>query len=300
MAKRSVVVLLNPRSGPGNHRTDDLAMLFRQVGIDPVVRVLQPTDEPTTLAHSLGHQSSIVVAAGGDGTVSQVAAGLIGTAATLGVLPFGTLNHFAKDLGISVDVKAAATTIANGTTTAVDVGSVNDRIFLNGASLGIYPNIVERRDVLRRQGYRKWNAFARATWQVLRRHRGIFVTVRTTGETRESARRTPFLFVANNEYQVEGFQLGSRKTLDAGRLFAYLAPRLRAHHVPALFARALIGRVEGSGAFEIVSAAEMSIEVPRRRHVKLAIDGELAIMTTPLLFRVHRRALSVLTPAEGA
>lgn len=292
--KRPVVVVLNPASGGGN-RTGDVAPLFHEAGLEPIFHVLEVNEDPAGLAHAAGQRSAVVVAAGGDGTVSRVAAGLVGTSAALGVLPLGTLNHFAKDLRIPVDVKQAVATIASGGQTSVDVGSVNDRLFVNGASLGIYPNIVETRDALRRQGYRKWSAFMRATWQVLRRHRGIFVTIRT-GAAQESAWRTPFLFVGNNEYEIDGIQLGGRKTLESGRLFAYLAPRLRTRYLPVLFARALVGRVKASRAFEIVSALEMSIDLPRRTRIKLAIDGELAILATPLRFRANHAALPVITP----
>jgi diacylglycerol kinase family enzyme len=104
------------------------------------------------------------------------------------------------------------------------------------------------------------------------------------------------VFVGNNEYEVDGIRLGSRARLDGGRLFAYLTPRVRARELPMLLARALLGRVRQSGAFEIVSAAELWIEMPKARRVRVALDGEITTMTTPLHYRTCPAALKVLLP----
>ena len=99
------------------------------------------------------------MAGGGDGTVNTVASAVIDTDKTFGVLPLGTLNHFAKDLHIPLDLEAAARTIIAGHTTQVDVGEVNDEIFLNNSSLGLYPRLVQKRKKKQRLGSRKWAAF---------------------------------------------------------------------------------------------------------------------------------------------
>ena len=105
----------------------------------------QAGQDPIDIARGLVENgASIVVAAGGDGTISAVASGLIGSPATLGVLPIGRLNHFAKDLKIPLDVKKAVATIAARHMVSIDVGTVNDRAFINNSSIGIYPNLVER------------------------------------------------------------------------------------------------------------------------------------------------------------
>jgi diacylglycerol kinase family enzyme len=289
-----VTVLLNPAAAGAGTLNEEIAALFRAAGSDALIVELRRGQDPAEAARTAGAGASIVVAAGGDGTVSRVASGLIGTGGVLGVLPLGTLNHFAKDLRIPLDLEKAVATIASGRVGSIDVGRVNDRVFLNNSSIGIYPNIVEARDELRRLGHRKWAAFALATFRVLRRHRGVLVRIEADG--RQSAWRTPFVFVGNNEYEVDGIRLGSRARLDGGRLFAYLTPRVRARELPMLLARALLGRGRQSGAFEIVSAEELWIDTPKARRVRVALDGEITTMITPLHYRTCPAALKVLLP----
>ena len=235
-----------------------------------------------------------VVAAGGDGTVSSVASALVGLDMPIGVLPLGTLNHFAKDLGLPLDLGDAVKTIAARRTVRVDVGEVNGRTFLNNSSIGIYPDIVLEREALRRHGYRKWTAFVAASARILRNYRGLVVKI-TAGGPAEIA-RTPFLMVGNNEYQTDGIHLGARSRLNAGRLSAYLAPRVHARELPRLVALALAGRARENHILESFVARELRAETPERRSLRVAIDGEVVRMTTPLLFRTRPLALRVIVP----
>jgi diacylglycerol kinase family enzyme len=289
-------VLLNAAAvGAGKPRSvADIAELFLAAGSRARITMLQRGQDLAEAARSAGALSSIVVAGGGDGTMSGVAAGLIGTPAVLGVLPLGTLNHFAKDLRIPLDLEKAVGTIAAGRVSCIDVGTVNGRTFLNNSSIGIYPDIVEAREELRRRGHRKWSAFVLATFRVLRDYRGVLVRIDADGV--QSVRRTPFVFVGNNEYAIEGSGLGGRTRLDGGRLVAYLTPRLRARDLPMLFVRALAGRARQSGEFEIVSALEVWVDTPRSRHVRVSLDGEITTMATPLHYRTCPGALKVLQP----
>ena len=179
-------------------------------------------------------------------------------------------------------------------TKRVDVGEVNDRIFVNNSSLGVYPDIVTERESLRQQGHRKWTAFAVASARVLRHYRGLVVTI-TAGESTRSV-RTPFLFVGNNEYQVEGFRLGARTRLDGGRLFAYLAPRVHGRELPKLLALALVGRASEHHTLESFAAGEIQIDTPHGGPVRVALDGEVVLMNTPLRYRVRPLALNVIVP----
>jgi diacylglycerol kinase family enzyme len=184
--------------------------------------------------------------------------------------------------------------IAAGRIGQVDVGTANDRVFVNNSSFGIYPSIVDVREALRRQGHRKWPAMAIATLRVLRRYRGVRVSLDIDGRRRTW--RTPFVFVGNNEYTIEGIGLGARARVDEGKLFVYVTPRLRARELPLLFAKALIGRARQSGEFEIMPATEVWIHTSRSRHVQVAFDGEVSRLRTPLHYRTHPRALRVVLP----
>ena len=295
----SIAVLLNASAGTAHkhpHFETDLGDLFRAAGCDAEIIPLRAGQDPAGAARDAGARVSIVVAGGGDGTVSAVAAGLAGSPAALGILPLGTLNHFAKDLHIPLDLHQAVAVVAARHVRSVDVGEVNDRLFINNSSIGLYPDIVEERETLRRQGYGKWPAMAIATFRVVRRYRGVAVRIDIDG--RQRTWRTPFVVVGNGEYTLEGIRLGARARLDQGTLFVYLSPRARARDLPMLIARAMIGRASLSGAFEIVAARDLTIETRARtaRRVRVALDGEVVTMRTPLRYHARPGALQVVVP----
>jgi diacylglycerol kinase family enzyme len=308
-----IAVILNPASGRHedttareNHdhdhedaktrreqRREKIEALFRDAGIAVQIYETSAPDMAATIRAALANGPDALVAAGGDGTVSAVAAALAGASTPLGVLPLGTLNHFAKDAGLPTDLGEAVTIIAGGHVKLVDVGCINDRVFVNNASIGVYPSVIERREALRRQGYSKWSAAAAATLEVLRR--GDEVSIDVKANRSEFLARTPFLFVGNNEYLVEGIKLGERTRLDQGRLFAYFAPPVRTRDLPKLLARALTGRA-GGHVLRSESSVELWVDAPYSREIKVACDGELLTLTAPLHCRSWARALGVLIP----
>jgi diacylglycerol kinase family enzyme len=243
--------------------------------------------------------ADVLVAAGGDGTVSAIASCVHGTQAAMGVLPMGTLNHFARDLGIPAEVEDAIATIAAGKRIAVDMGEVNGRHFVNNASLGIYPDIV--RDRTRRQrrlGHGKPWAMMWAILSVMRRSPFLKLAVEIDGQ--ETFRcRSPFVFIGNNDYVMEGFNIGQRGSLRDGHLSIYTTTRRTRFGLFALAVRALFGRLRQADDFAMAKARELQIDSPRRRLV-VATDGEVTAMDTPLTFRVLPGALQVVAPAGTA
>jgi diacylglycerol kinase family enzyme len=293
----SIVVVLNSGAGTVGSRpaiAAELRDLFQAAGRDAEIVTLRPGQNPTEAARAASAHSAIVVAAGGDGTVSGVAAGVVDSPAALGILPLGTLNHFAKDLRLPFGLPEAVGVIAAAQIGTVDVGTVNERIFINNSSIGVYPDIVQEREALRRQGYRKWPAMAIATLRVIRQYPRITVRVDVEGQGRSW--RTPFLFVGNNEYTIDGLRIGARMRLDAGKLFVYVSPRARTRDLPLLLARALAGRAGRSGAFEIIAAAEATIDTWRAGRVHVATDGEVVTLRPPLSYRSRPGALRVVLP----
>jgi len=294
-----IAVILNAGAGTAMGRPNigpELVELFRAAGHDAAITMLHPGQDPVAAIRKASERAAIVVAAGGDGTVCTVASAILGSPAALGILPLGTLNHFARDLRIPFHLPDAIAVIAAGRIGHVDGGTANDRVFVNNSSFGIYPSIVDVRESLRKQGHRKWPAMAIATLRVLRRYRGVKVSLDIDGRRRTW--RTPFVFVGNNEYTIDGIGLGARAKVDEGKLFVYITPRLRARELPLLFAKALIGRARQSGEFEIMQAAEMWIHTSRSRHLQVAFDGEVSSLRTPLHYRTHPKALRVVVP-EG-
>jgi diacylglycerol kinase family enzyme len=235
------------------------------------------------------------VAAGGDGTLSAVASTLLDSEAALGVLPMGTLNHFAKDLQIPLDIEDAARVIANGAVAKIDVGEVNGRTFINNSSLGIYPRMLAWREEYRREGWTKWAALFWAAVTALRRM--PFLRLRLTVADTDVARLTPMIFIGNNEYEIEGFKAGTRRRIDAGRLFIHTVNARTPAKLIHLTLLALLGRLRQAQDFESLCVVEAWIET-RRRWVKVSLDGEVARLESPLHYRTRPSALRVIVPGK--
>ena len=296
----AVEVILNASAGAGGAVETARAVeeAFAACGVRARVRVARGGGEIEDLARlALSNGARAVVAGGGDGTVSAVASLLAGTEKPLGVLPLGTLNHFAKDLGVPLDIGAAARGVCEGRVRSVDAAEVNGRIFVNNSSLGLYPRIVRRREKLReRMGSGKWAAFLRAAFAVLRRY--PFLRVRLWADGREVVRETPFVFVGNNEYLTESFRVGARERLDAGCLSLYVAHRTGRLGLLRLAVSALLGRLAEAKDFDALRAQEIRVETHRPKRLHVAADGEVVVMTTPLNYRALPGALRVIVPKE--
>lgn len=292
-----MIVIMNRGAGGPDDPQARILALFKAHGETP--RIVQPNGvkDISAIAREAAQSSErIVVAAGGDGTISSVAAEVAETDKILGVLPIGTLNHFAKDLGIPLDLEAAVKTIKQGKVAAVDVGEVNGRSFLNNSSLGIYPQIVSHREAQQERLSRgKWPAFFWATIQALRRF--PFLDLRIAFEGQQISRRTAFLFVGNNEYEIAGFNLGSRACVNGGKLGLYLTHRTGRFGLFRLAFHALFGRVDQAKDFDVFCVTEARIET-RKRRLLVALDGEIERMATPLHYRIRPGALRVLVPLE--
>ena len=297
-----LAVIVNPSSGANNNQ-DLQNRLTKSLSTarDREVRILLAGngEEISELAErAVAEGADPVVAGGGDGTLNAVASVLVGTERTLGVLPLGTLNHFAKDLNIPLDLEGAARTLIEGTVAQVDVGEVNGRIFLNNSGLGLYPHIVRHREKLQdRLGHGKWPAFLWAVLSVLRRY--PFLTVRMSTDEQAFVRHTPFVFIGNNEYAIDGLNVGGRKRLDSGHLCLYTAHRTGRLGLLRFALRALLGRLRDEKDFDALCTQEVFIETKRTR-VHVATDGEVTVMRTPLYYRIRPGALRVLVPRLAA
>jgi len=275
-----------------------LAQIFNENQIDVDMSLAQSGAEVTELAQRAARGPyEVLVAAGGDGTVNTVAAAAIEGDKILGVLPLGTLNHFARDLNIPFDLQAAANTIVAGHTATVDVAEVNSRIFLNNSSLGLYPIIVRERQKRERLGFQKWPAFFWATIQAFRRYPFLDVQLRVNGELLD--RLTPFVFVGNNEYAMDLFNVGLRERLDRGTLSIYITHRTSRLKLIGLALRAVFGRLRDDKDFSALASDEVKIQTGRKR-LRVAFDGEVDVMETPLRYRVRPGALRVIVPSAEA
>lgn len=299
---KRIIVIVNGGAGGGH---DDALRAqvhshFEAAGVAAEVNLAQGGEAiAAQVDKALRIGVDVIVAGGGDGTVSSIAGALVGTDVALGVLPLGTLNHFAQDLGLPLDLGEAVRLIAGSPTKRIDVGEVNARVFINNSSLGLYPDVVrEREQHQKRMGLGKWPAFAWALVSALRRY--PFLDVRLSIGGVEQRRRTPFVFIGNNEYQMEGLAIGERTSMTGACLSLYTAQRPGRLRLVAFALRALFGRLRQARDFDIVLAADIVVE-SRHQHLRVATDGEVTPMTPPLRYRVRPASLLVIcdsSPAE--
>lgn len=295
-----IEVIVNKKSGPGvgDDGQQRLLEAFKAAGLDARISLDQPDSDITARAEKAANgDADVVVAAGGDGTINSVASALVGTDKSLGVLPLGTLNHFAKDLLIPLDLEGAIKTIALGHESSVDVGDVNGHIFINNSSLGLYPNIVRERERQQRLGWGKWPAYVWAALAIMRRY--PFLDIQVGVEGQELRSRTPFIFVGNNEYEMESLNIGGRACLDKGELSLYITNRTGRLGLIRLALRALFGGLHQEKDFVALCTKEIRIDT-RHKSLRVALDGEVKSMTPPLLYRTRPGALRVLTPTTLA
>lgn len=292
-----IVVIVNASAGLGycGGWAAALEEKFRRNGAEADITLAQSGAEMIERAErALAEGAPVVAAGGGDGTINAVASVLAGTDTWLGVLPLGTLNHFAKDLKIPLDLDDAVATVVRCQARKVDVGEVNGRIFLNNSSLGIYPDIVRDREQQQRHfGRGKWPAFGRALFAALRRFPFLSVRLKINGE--EHLRRTPFVFIGNNEY-LQGLTLGARERLDSGKLCLYVAQKPTRLGLLRYAVHALFGKLQQARDFDVLSAAALEIDT-RHHHLRVATDGEVTLMKPPLCYRSRAAALNVIAPA---
>jgi len=293
-------VIINASAGTSDKEAARslLGQLFAESGIEADISLARSGEEIVELARrSMRGEAQTIVAGGGDGTVNAIASMVAGTNRTLGVLPLGTLNHFARDLRIPLDLKGAAETIIAGNTIMIDVGEVNERIFLNNSSLGLYPHIVRHRQTIQRLGHGKWPAFVWATLNVLRRY--PFLEVRLSAGEAEFKTRTPFVFIGNNRYEMESFNIGRRARLDGGELSVYITNHIGRLGLARLSLRAFFKRLRNAEDFMATTLSEVWVET-RHRRMRVATDGEVAVLETPLHYRVRPGVLRVIVPADPA
>jgi diacylglycerol kinase family enzyme len=290
----AVIVNASARQG-GEDQALRIAQILESCGLKADVLLARTGAEIKAAARrAAAGESRVVVAGGGDGTVNAVAAEVVGTEKVLGVLPLGTLNHFAKDLNIPQDLDQAGRTLVEGRVVQVDVGEVNGRYFLNNSSLGIYPRMVARREQQQKRGRGKWLAFMSAAVGMIHRYPVLFV--RLTTDTSELARRTAIVFVGNNEYQLEGLDMGARSCLDKGQLHIYVLRDTGTWGLVRLFFSAVLRKLDQIKDFDALCTRELWVEA-RRRHLQVALDGEVVRMELPLHYRSKPAALRVIVPA---
>ncbi len=290
------LVLMNQAAGTLlDGKQDDIPERIRATlaarGIDAEVRAC-PGDALGATARN-ATDFDAVIAAGGDGTVGAVASALLGTGRPMGVIPLGTFNHFAKDLGVPLEVEAAAEALARGDAEEVAVGELDGRVFLNFSAVGLHPALAEEREAQRRAGRSRWVAVALAFARALRRF--PLVRVRLGLPVRSLWRVTPGVIVCINPYQMRAFGVADASYPDRRVLNVYVARSRSPLRLLWLLARALVGRIEGAADFEAIATTSLTLHVGRGP-VRVSIDGEICEVRSPLRYRLAPASLTVIRP----
>ena len=293
VSARPVPAFVNPQSGSGSAA---LAALEETQAF--TVEQCEPHTLDASLRRAVADGVDRVVVAGGDGTVAMAAASLVGTTTALAVIPGGTLNHFARDHGIPTDHREAAEIAIGGKVTTADVAFVNDRLFLNTSSVGAYVVFVRTRERLERWlGYRL--ATLLAGFRLLGRVRPFTVSLELDGVARRY--RSALVFVGVGERELQLPSVGSRAA-DGRRGLHVIV--VRGGTWARLIAAGLTAAFRGNEAIARGTLADTfvvdqcTIELPRRRG-RVAVDGELVEMSSPLEYRIERDALRLVVPTDA-
>jgi diacylglycerol kinase family enzyme len=263
-------------------------------GLD-VVRVMRGVDVSAIIRRQMSEGRKLFVAAGGDGTISTVIQPLVNSQATLGVIPLGTFNHFARDVGIPLDWRAALEAALSGTTRQVDTGRVNERFFVNNLSIGLYPELVARREA-RGRDYPRWKALIYAAIATLRKYPHVTLAIET--EYHREVIRTHVFVVSNNSYDLSRIGVEApRPTLEEGRLSVYWLPHVGRIALGRFLARYLAGRVTKTPGFRSFRTVGLRVQSSRKR-LHIGVDGEVVTMPPPLIITMVPRSLLVKVPRE--
>jgi diacylglycerol kinase family enzyme len=298
-----LAILLNAGAGEANHAGverlgAELASIFKRLEVEAELTFcsgaeLKPLAEAALAAAKAGKFDAVVVG-GGDGSIRTVASVLADSGVPLGVLPLGTLNHFAKDLGMPMDLEAAAAVLAAGFVRSIDLAEVNGESFVNNSSIGIYPYIVvdrERRQ--QRDKLAKWMAMVPAFLRMMRHFPRRRLSISTAYWTRPY--RTPCLFIGNNEYGMEFFTLGRRERLDRGELSVHVVKQRHPLGFFWMICRMCFGHVSRERDVESFKLREFEVQSKTSR-LPVALDGEVEVLRPPLHYRSRPGALRVIAP----
>ena len=296
---REIPVFINRSSGSaarGDGEVGDIRAAFQAAGLKVRVKLVDGAAIPEQVQKAANAGAELVIVGGGDGTISAAAGTLAGTGTSLAILPLGTLNHFARDLGIPMKLDEAAKVIAAGQTRVVDVAEVNGRTFINNSAIGLYPLMVIDRDLQQqRLGRSKRLAMVVAALRALARFHHDRLTLTVNDE--QARLDTPLLFVGNNDYRIDIGAPGHRDSLQDGKLCVLVMRKKTRRGLIAASIRALLNRTRPDDMVRLDDVARLRV-ASRRKHLPISVDGEVTALTSPLDYRVRKRALKVIAPED--
>jgi diacylglycerol kinase family enzyme len=247
--------------------------------------------------HLQAEEIGIVVAAGGDGTLNTVATKLIGTEIPMGIFPLGTFNYVARLLHIPLDLLKAADVIATGQIRAVHVAQINDHIYLNNASLGLYPLFIQRRELYnRRFGRFALHAYTSALDVLIRDRKELKLEVEIDGK--KYPVKTPLIFFGNNQLQLAEMNLRIAKCAELGKVAGVVVAKSDKPTLFKILWQLIRGNLDHAPDVYSFSADKVQIH-SKAKKLTLALDGEIVEMQPPLHISVRKHALKIMVPYDS-
>lgn len=297
-------IVMNQRSGSGAQDAvrqaveQELRAAGRRYRFVPVPPggIVQACQHAAELAKAAG---GVMVASGGDGTINAAAQAALTHDCPLGLIAQGTFNLFARELGLPLDAAAAARALLRARPEPVQVGLVNERVFLVNASVGLYPKLLADRELVKqRLGRRRWVAMAAALRSLMEWRLRLVLDSEMDGET--ATLRTASVFLCNNRLQLRrlGIQDYVVEQVGAGRLACLLLPPMRWWAKLRMLAAAALGRVGDQRAIQSFPLRSLTVSARNARRLKVATDGEVQWMQLPVRFTVAPHPLRVMLPPE--
>lgn len=290
-------VIMNRDSGADNKAalTTEIETAFTAHGWQVEFVLAGRRDLRSRTQQTVAQAPGAIVVAGGDGTINTVASACVEAKRPLGLVPAGTFNYVSRNLGVPTEVSQAVSVIINGWVRQVDIGEINGRLFLNNAGIGLYAQMLERREQdKRRFGRRRMVAFFSGMRCLLSSHPLYAVELLADGQT--ARHLTTTLFFGCNALQLEDFNVTAADCLRHQKL-AVLSLKLHSRwEVTVAACAALMGRLDEVSTTEAFCASTVRVQT-RRRALKVAIDGEIVLLRSPLNVTLHPGALQVFAPA---
>ncbi|WP_323764976.1 diacylglycerol/lipid kinase family protein [Marinovum sp.] len=290
-------IILNPASGRGDHRGDEVRAAAAKYPEVEIREIPSPKKLSETVEKALADGCDPIIAAGGDGTIGALASALAGTGVTLGILPMGTFNYFARSLDLPQDPAEALEIALNGASRQVPIGDVNGRIFLNNASLGAYASVLSVREHV----YRNWGRSRLAAyWSVIVAMTTIYQSLKmkitVDGETHQL--KSPMAFVAISAYQLDEFDLDGAEAIKQGKLALFVARDVGRLQLLWRALRIFFRGARSGTDYVLLTGADITIETRRNKRL-IAHDGEKERMPGPYRFRLRQGALTVRVPQDA-
>lgn len=254
--------------------------------------------EKVILRHQQASEAGVVVAAGGDGTLNAVAAQLMGTDIPMGIFPLGTFNYVARLLNIPLDLLKAAETIATGKIREVHVAQINDHIYLNNASLGLYPLFIQKRELYnRRLGRFALNAYTSGLDVLIRDRKELKLEIEVDGK--QYPVKTPLIFFGNNQLQLAEMNLRIAEAAEKGKVAGLVVAKSDKRTLFKILWQLIKGNLDKAPDVYSFSGDEVEVH-SKRKKLTVALDGEIVEMQPPLKISVRKNALKILVPHDSA